>query len=124
LGRYEAALSHLAVLLASETRATYAIVLAYLEALAGRNSRALRALRSETPERESIAGSHYLLSLLHLGLGDHGAALRQYRSALAAREPLTALLLIDGFLRPLREHEGFAALLEEFRGRQGRGVAS
>jgi tetratricopeptide (TPR) repeat protein len=124
LGRYEPALSHLAVLLASETRATYAIVLAYLEALAGRNGRALRALRLETPERESVAGSHYLLALLHLGLGDHGAALRQYRRAVAAREPLTALLLIDGFLRPLREHEGFAALLEEFRGRQGRGVAS
>lgn len=124
LGRYDAALSHLAVLTTTEVRATYAVVLAYAEALAGRPRRALSALRLETPERERIAGSRYLHALLHLGLGDHGAALRHYRAAVAAGEPLTALLLIDGFLRPLRDHDGFAALLDEFRSRPRRGVAS
>ena len=124
LGRYDAALSHLAVLLTTETRATYVVALAYLEALAGRPNRALRALRLETPERERIADSRYLHALLYLGLGDHGAALRHYRRAVASHEPLTALLLIDGFLRPLREHEGFRALLDEFQTRCGRGVAS
>jgi hypothetical protein len=111
LGRYGTALAHLDVLQTHEPRPTFALVLAYVEALAGEPRRAHDALRLHAPQHGSLAGSRYLLALLHLGLGDQVTALLHYRAAVDAKEPWTALLPVDGFLRPLHENLGFRALL-------------
>jgi tetratricopeptide (TPR) repeat protein len=110
LGRFPAALAHLDRLQAQEPRPTYTLVLAYVEALAGEPGRAQEALRSHGAAHGFLAGSRYLQALLHLGLGDQVAALLHYRAAVEAMEPWTALLPVDGFLRPLQENQGFREL--------------
>jgi tetratricopeptide (TPR) repeat protein len=110
LGRYERALAHLDILQTHEPRPTFALVQAYVEALAGEPGRAHDALRLDAPQHAFLAGSRYLSALLHVGLGDEVTALVHYRAAVDANEPWIALLPVDGFLRPLHENREFRAL--------------
>ena len=92
-------------------------LLGYVLASAGKDGAARERLEKLLRPGSGDYVSPYLPALVHLGLGDHDAALDELERALEARSPTLLWLLHRPLFDPLRAEPRFEALLEKIAAR-------
>ena len=90
--------------------------LGHLYAVAGKPAKARAVLAALRAEEDRQFVPSYYFALIHAGLGDRAAALRELERAYAERSTVIAYLLVDPRLDPLRKEPRFLALARQLRG--------